>query len=149
MWTRYNAAMEAMRVHAGDILLTAIDCPQCGERGSLGAHGRLFEERGTLPDGDDLVYRCVNCGCGIATRRRRGRLGIRARLIDPDVWGRMEYCWGRENPLPETDAPPVLDPAALLREFLAAGVTGDHLVHLVAEAAELPTRDVRALLDAV
>ena len=129
--------------------MTAINCPHCGERGSLGAHGRLFEERGALPDGGDPVYRCVNCGCGIATKRRRGRPGMRARLIDPDVWGRMEYSWGRENPLPETEAAPVLDPESLLREFKAAGVTGDHLVHLVAEAAELPAGEVRALLDAV
>lgn len=129
--------------------MTAINCPQCGERGSLGAHGRLFESRGTLPDTDDEVYRCVNCGCGVATRRRRGRLGTRARMIDPDVWGRMEYRWGRENPLPETEAAPILDPTALLREFIAAGVTGEHLVHLVAEAVELPAADVRQLLDAV
>jgi hypothetical protein len=129
--------------------VSAISCPQCNERGSLGAHGRLFEERGTMPDGGDEVFRCVNCGCGVAIRRRRGRLGTRARMVDPDEWGRMEYCWGRENPLPETEAAPVVDPTAILREFIAAGLSGEHLVHLVAEAAELPAGDVRALLDAV
>jgi hypothetical protein len=92
------------------------------------------------------VYRCINCGCGLALRPRRIARGARIELIDPDVWGRMEYKWGRENPLPATEVPPTPSPEELVRQLRATTADTDHLVHLVAEAAEVSESQVRRIL---
>ena len=66
--------------------------------------------------------------------------------IDPDVWGRMEYKWGRENPLPATEVPATPSAEELVRQLRATSVNTDHLVHLVAEAAEVSESSVRRIL---
>lgn len=126
--------------------MSRLTCPGCGESGEFGARARGFESRGTIEDADHPVCRCINCGCGVVVRKRPLGLGIRIEQIDPDVWGRMEYKWGRENPLPATEVPAIPSPEELVRQL--RGTTGDpdHLVHLVAEAAEVSESQVRLLL---
>jgi hypothetical protein len=123
-----------------------LTCPVCGESGEVGHRQRGFEPRGTWADTDDPVYRCINCGCGLAVRPRRVVRGARVEQIDPDVWGRMEYKWGRENPLPATEVPPTPSAEELVRQLRATTPDTDHLVHLVAEAAEVSESQVRRIL---
>src|SRR3954451_24090007 len=82
--------------------VSRLTCPACGESGEVGERHRGFEPRGSWGDTDHPVCRCINCGCGIALRPRPFGWGTRVEQVDPDVWGRMEYQWGRENPLPAT-----------------------------------------------
>lgn len=112
----------------------------------MGNRQRGFEPRGTRREGDDPVYRCLNCGAGVALVRRRIGWGMRVEQIDPDVWGRMEYQWGRANPLPATEIPPIPSPEELVRQLRPTTPDTDHLVHLVAEAAEVSESQVRRIL---
>lgn len=123
-----------------------ITCPACGESGQVGQHERGFESRGTWAATEDPVYRCINCGCGVAVRAKRIARGKRVERIDPDVWGRMEYTWGRENPLPATEVPATPSAAELVRQLRGSAADTDHLVHLVAEAAEVSESSVRRIL---
>ena len=95
---------------------------------------------------DHPVCRCINCGSGVALRSRPLGFGVRVEQIDPDVWGRMEYQWGRENPLPATEVPPTPSAEELVDQLRGTTVNTDHLVHLVAEAAEVPESHVRRML---
>jgi hypothetical protein len=108
---------------------------------------RWFEPRGTWEDSEHPVFRCINCGNGIIVRRRRVIPGARVELIDLDVWGRMEYRWGRENPLPATEVPPTPSPDELVEQLRSVAGSGDHLVFLVAEAAEISEDEARRLLE--
>ena len=112
----------------------------------MGHHERGFESRGTWGDSDDPAYRCINCGSGVAVRPNRLLRGTRVERIDPDVWGRMEYAWGRANPLPATDVPATPSPEELVRQLRGTTADTDHLVHLVAEAAEVSESSVRRIL---
>jgi hypothetical protein len=123
-----------------------ITCPACGESGQVGQHERGFESRGTWGASDDPAYRCINCGSGVAVRPNRLLRGTRVERIDPDVWGRMEYAWGRANPLPATDVPATPSPEELVRQLRGTTADTDHLVHLVAEAAEVSESSVRRIL---
>jgi hypothetical protein len=111
----------------------------------VGHRQRGFEPRGTWGHTDNPVYRCINCGCGVAVCRRRLGLGVRVEQIDPDVWGRMEYKWGRENPLPATDVPATPSAEELIRQ-LRGSHPDDFLIHLVAEAAEVRESEVRRII---
>jgi hypothetical protein len=125
--------------------VSRLTCPGCRESGEIGHRERGFELRGGQTESDEPVYRCLNCGCGIAIRRRIvGR--PRVEQIDPDVWGRMEYQWGRENPLPATEVPPTPSAEELVRQLRGTTPDTDHLVHLVAEAAEVSESQVRRIL---
>jgi hypothetical protein len=123
-------------------------CPSCGESGEIGRRQRGFEPRGSWEDTDHPVLRCINCGCGLVIRPRRLARGARVEQIDLDVWGRMEYTWGRENPLPATEVPAMPSAAELVRQFQETHgpAPADHLVHLIAEAAEVSDSEVRRLL---
>jgi hypothetical protein len=112
----------------------------------VGHRQRGFEPRGNRAGTDDPVYRCINCGSGLAVRSRRIAPGVRVEQIDPDVWGRMEYTWGRENPLPATEVPATPSAEELVRQLRGTTADTDHLVHLVAEAAEVSESQVRRIL---
>jgi hypothetical protein len=112
----------------------------------VGHRQRGFEPRGTLDDSESPVYRCINCGCGVVIRARRLVGRVRVDQIDGDVWGRMEYQWGRENPLPATEVPPTPSAEELVRLLRASTPDTDHLVSLVAEAAEVSESQVRRML---
>jgi hypothetical protein len=112
----------------------------------VGHRERGFESRGGPDRSESPVYRCINCGCGIVIRERRLLGRPRVEQIDPDVWGRMEYQWGRENPLPATEVPPTPSAEELVRLLRATTPDTDHLVHLVAEAAEVSESQVRRIL---
>jgi hypothetical protein len=114
----------------------------------VGARLTWFEPRGTWEDSEHPVFRCINCGNGIVVRQRRLIRGARVELIDLDVWGRMEYRWGRENPLPATEVPATPSADQLVEQLRADAVSGEHLVHLVAEAAEITEAEARKLLEA-
>jgi hypothetical protein len=60
----------------------------------------------------------------------------------------MEYRWGRENPLPATEVPATPTGPELVEQLRSVAEGGDHLVHLIAEAAEITEAEARALLDA-
>jgi hypothetical protein len=125
--------------------VSRLTCPSCRESGEVGHHERGFEGRGVQPDSDSPVYRCLNCGSGVVLRRRL--VGPpRVEQIDADVWGRMEYKWGRENPLPATEVPPTPSAEELVRQLRGTTPDTDHLVHLVAEAAEVSESQVRRIL---
>jgi hypothetical protein len=126
--------------------MSSLRCPACGESGQVGNRQRGFEPRGNREDSDDPVYRCINCGGGVALCRRKIGWGVRVEQVDPDVWGRMEYQWGRENPLPATEVPPIPSPEELIRRLRPTTPDEDHLVHLVAEAAEVSESQVRRIL---
>lgn len=126
--------------------MSRLTCPVCGESGEFGARQRGFEPRGTWHDTDDPVCRCINCGSGVALRSRPFGWGVRVEQIDPDVWGRMEYQWGRENPLPATEVPPTPSAEELVRQLRGTTADTEHLVHLVAEAAEVSESQVRQIL---
>ena len=64
-----------------------LTCPVCRESGEIGNRSRGFEPRGTLPDSATPVYRCINCGCGVAVTQLRG-------------WYAKRFAWGR-RPLAE------------------------------------------------
>jgi hypothetical protein len=121
-------------------------CPVCGESGQVGQRQRGFEPRGTWAESHNPVYRCINCGCGVAVCRRRVGWGVKVEQIDPDLWGRMEYKWGRENPLPATEVPPAPSAEELVSQLRGTTPDTDHLVHLVAEAAEVSESQVRRIL---
>jgi hypothetical protein len=112
----------------------------------VGHRQRGFEPRGTLDDSESPVYRCINCGCGVVIRARRLIGRVRVDQIDGDVWGRMEYQWGRENPLPATEVPPTPSAEELVQLLRASTPDTDHLVSLVAEAAEVSESQVRRML---
>jgi len=135
-----------MTVVWSDRTVSRLTCPACRESGEVGNRERGFEPRGMLADTDSPVYRCINCGCGIAIRRRPLVRRPRVDQIDPDVWGRMEYQWGRENPLPATEVPPTPSPEELVRQLRSTTVDTNHLIHLVAEAAEVSESQVRRIL---
>lgn len=126
--------------------MSRLTCPACGESGTVGHRERGFEPRGTWAETDSPVFRCINCGCGIAIRRRPLGIGVRVDQIDADAWGRMEYKWGRENPLPATEAPATQSAEELVRQLRGTTPNTDHLVHLVAEAAEVSESQVRRIL---
>ena len=126
--------------------MSRLTCPGCRESGEVGHRERGFESRGGLDDSESPVYRCINCGCGIVIRERRLLGRTRVEQVDPDVWGRMEYQWGRENPLPATEVPPTPSAEELVRQLRATTPDTDHLVHLVAEAAEVSESHVRRIL---
>ena len=105
-----------------------------------------FEPRGTWEGTDDPVYRCINCGCGLTVRTRRVLRKPKVEQVDPDLWGRLEYKWGRENPLPATEVPATPTVEELVEQLRGTTQNHDHLVHLVAEAAEVPESAVRRLL---
>jgi hypothetical protein len=126
--------------------VSRLTCPGCRESGEVGHRERGFESRGGLSDSESPVYRCINCGCGVVIRQRRLLGRTRVEQIDPDVWGRMEYQWGRENPLPATEVPPTPSAEELVRQLRATTPDTDHLVHLVAEAAEVSESQVRRIL---
>lgn len=117
----------------------------------MGARLRWFEPRGTWADSDHPVFRCINCGAGIIVRARRV-VRARVELIDLDEWGRMEYRWGRENPLPATEVPATPSAGELVEQMRAASGAGagggEHLVHLIAEAAEISEDEARRMLEA-
>jgi hypothetical protein len=127
--------------------VSSVTCPSCRQPGDVGARMRWFEPRGTWEDSEHPVFRCINCGNGIIVRRRRVIPGARVELIDLDVWGRMEYRWGRENPLPATEVPPTPSPDELVDQLRSVAGSGDHLVYLVAEAAEISEDEARRLLE--
>ena len=112
----------------------------------MGHRQRGFEPRGSWGDTDNAAYRCINCGSGVALRRRKVGWGVKVEQIDPDVWGRMEYKWGRENPLPATEVPATPSAEELVRQLRPTTPDTDHLVHLVAEAAEVSESQVRRIL---
>ena len=126
--------------------MSSLKCPACGETGHVGHRQRGFEPRGMRGDTANPVYRCINCGAGVAVCRRRVGWGVKVEQIEPDAWGRMEYKWGRENPLPATEVPPTPSPEELVRQLRATTADTDHLVHLVAEAAEVSESQVRRIL---
>jgi hypothetical protein len=127
--------------------VSSLRCPGCGECGHLhDRRQRGFEPRGTFPDSEDAVYRCINCGCGLIVKERRLLPKPKVEQIDLDLWGRMEYQWGRENPLPATEVPATPTVEELVRELRGSTHDLDHLVHLVAEAAEVPVSSVWELL---
>lgn len=126
--------------------MSRLTCPACRESGEVGHRQRGFEPRGTLAESESPVYRCINCGCGIVIRARRLIGRPRVEQLDLDVWGRMEYQWGRENPLPATEVPPTPSAEELVRLLRATTPDTDHLVHLVAEAAEVSESQVRRIL---
>jgi hypothetical protein len=126
--------------------VSRLTCPACGESGEVGHRQRGFEPRGNRAGTDDPVYRCINCGSGLAVRSRRIVPGVWVEQIDPDVWGRMEYTWGRENPLPATEVPATPSAEELVRQLRGTTADTDHLVHLVAEAAEVSESQVRRIL---
>src|SRR4051794_583918 len=126
--------------------MSSLRCPACGESGQVGNRQRGFEPRGNREDSDDPVYRCINCGGGVALCRRKIGWGGRGEQGDPDVWGRMEPQWGRETPLPATEVPPIPSPEELIRRLRPTTPDEDHLVHLVAEAAEVSESQVRRIL---
>lgn len=126
--------------------MSRLTCPGCRESGEVGHRERGFESRGGNADPESPVYRCINCGCGIVIRRRRLIGPPRVEQIDADVWGRMEYQWGRENPLPATEVPPTPSAEELVRLLRGTTPDTDHLVHLVAEAAEVSESQVRRIL---
>jgi hypothetical protein len=126
--------------------VSRLTCPGCRESGEVGHRERGFESRGGSGDSESPVYRCINCGCGIVIRRRRLIGPPRVEQIDADVWGRMEYQWGRENPLPATEVPPTPSAEELVRQLRGTTPDTDHLVHLVAEAAEVSESQVRRIL---
>jgi hypothetical protein len=126
--------------------VSRLTCPACGESGEFGGRERGFESRETLEGSDDPVCRCINCGCGVVVRPRPLGLGVRVEQVDPDVWGRMEYKWGRENPLPATEVPATPSAEELVRLLRGTTANTDHLVHLVAEAAEVSESQVRRIL---
>lgn len=109
---------------------------------------RWFEPRGLWEATEHPVFRCINCGNGIVVRQRRLIPGARVELIDLDVWGRMEYRWGRENPLPATEVPPTPSAHELVAQLRPLAGSGEHLVHLIAEAAEISEAEARGLLEA-
>ncbi|MEA2422891.1 MAG: hypothetical protein QOF55_1990 [Thermoleophilaceae bacterium] len=112
----------------------------------MGNRQRGFEPRGNPEERDNPVYRCINCGCGVEVCSRPFGWGVRVEQIDPDVWGRMEYKWGRENPLPATEVPATPSAEELVRQLRGTTVDTDHLIHLVAEAAEVSESQVRRIL---
>ena len=126
-------------------MTVGLRCPGCDIPGDLGARHSLFGDRGIAEDGLSIV-RCGNCGCGFHVMPRRLLRRVRARLIAPDEWARMEHAWERDNPLPATAAPPLPDPRALAEELAGSGVIGAHTVHQLAEATELSEDEARALL---
>ena len=126
--------------------MSRLTCPGCGESGEFGARERGFEGRGTVEEAEHPVCRCINCGCGVVLRPRPFGWGVRVEQIDPDEWGRMEYKWGRENPLPATEVPPTPSAEELVQSLRGTTANVDHLVHLVAEAAEVSESQVRQLL---
>ena len=126
--------------------MSSLRCPSCDESGNVGDRQRGFEPRGAWGDTHNPVYRCINCGAGVAVCRRKIGWGVKVEQIDPDVWGRMEYKWGRENPLPATEVPATPSPEELVRRLRATTADTDHLVHLVAEAAEVSESQVRRIL---
>jgi hypothetical protein len=126
--------------------VSRLTCPGCRESGEVGHRERGFESRGGIGDSESPVYRCINCGCGVVIRRRRLIGPPRVEQIDADVWGRMEYQWGRENPLPATEVPPTPSAEELVRQLRGTTPDTDHLVHLVAEAAEVSESQVRRIL---
>jgi hypothetical protein len=128
--------------------MSRLTCPACSESGEIGQRQRGFEPRGALAGGESPVYRCINCGCGVSVSPRPFGLGVRVEQVDPDVWGRMEYSWGRENPLPATEVPATPSAEELVRQLRGSTVNTDHLVSLVAEAAEVSESSVRQLLAA-
>src|SRR4051794_28315375 len=117
--------------------MSRLTCPSCGESGEFGARERGFESRGTIEDAEHPVCRCINCGSGVVVRKRPFGLGVRVEQIDPDEWGRMEYKWGRENPLPATEVPPIPSPEDISRHLRGTTGVPDPLGHFVAEAAEV------------
>lgn len=126
--------------------MSRLTCPGCRESGEVGHRERGFESRGGLDDSESPVYRCINCGCGIVIRQRRLLGRARVEQVDPDVWGRMEYQWGRENPLPATEVPATPSAEELVRLLRATTPDTNHLVSLVAEAAEVSESHVRRIL---
>jgi hypothetical protein len=135
--------------HSGAGLSRALTCPACRERGAIGGHGGLFEVRGQTEDQQQIV-RCAACLSGIVIRERRALSRRGGRLIDPELWTRMELAWDREKPLPFTAATAAVDdPAALVRDLHRSGTSRETLEHLVAEALSMQPDEARELIAGV
>jgi hypothetical protein len=72
--------------------MATVRCPNCGVKGELRGPAEAFEPRGHLPD-ERPVRRCRNCGAGVVLRDRLIRPGVKAELVDPAVWRRLEDRW--------------------------------------------------------
>jgi hypothetical protein len=130
-------------------MTSGLRCPGCDVVADSDARVSIFADRGWAEDGRP-VLRCGNCGCGFVLRsgglvRKR----MRGQLIEPDLWSRMEQIWERNNPLPATAAPAIPDASELARQLAATEAPTPHLVHQLAEAAELSEEEaLRLLIDA-
>lgn len=124
------------------------ECPSCGEAADAHPDGS-FEERGTLEGSDREVLRCRHCGAGMTVRHARLTGRRRLELIDPAAWGRMEDDWYRQHPISEVSVPEAerLEPRELAGRLREAGVEGEPLLFLVAEAAWISEDEARRLID--
>jgi hypothetical protein len=120
-------------------------CPGCDVGDDAGGVS-MFSDRGWDEHGSAVV-RCGNCGCGfVLVARGLLRRRSRGQLIEPDAWARMEQIWERTHPLPSTAAPPMPDPHELAEALIMAGLSGEHVVHQLAEAADLSEAEASRLL---
>src|SRR4051794_30337641 len=81
-----------------------ISCPNCGSKGDS-ADETMFETRGIWQGSP--VRKCLSCGAGMTVKP--GIRGVKARIVDPALWVRMETSFEREfgsSGQPVTAAPP-------------------------------------------
>lgn len=69
-------------------------CPNCGNKGEVAIDGlAAFDVRGQL-DGK-AVWKCNSCGCGLFLGLFSGGLFGTPKIIQTDMWRRMQDEWNR------------------------------------------------------
>ena len=66
-----------------------IRCPSCNNEGRTELGSDAFQVRGTWPG--KPVRKCLRCGAGITISPPK-----HVKLIEPELWGRMQESWARE-----------------------------------------------------
>src|SRR4051812_31576861 len=69
-------------------------CPACGASGEVRGTEEAFEVRGQWPEGHWPVRKCRACGAGIIVKPGIGR--ARGKLIEPELWAKMEAHFEQE-----------------------------------------------------
>lgn len=81
-------------IRENEVTMPTIACPSCGASGSTTIDSTSFEIRGQWRG--KSVRRCRACGAGMTVHL--GFRGVKAKLLDEELWARMQVEWHANGP---------------------------------------------------
>jgi hypothetical protein len=114
----------------------AWDCPACGE-----PRDRL-EPFGLMDGTGEPLLRCSGCLAGMSIQTPGFPRRAKLELVDPELWSAIERARDAEISAEEET---LIDPGAMITSLRKGGLSGEPLVHVVAEALNIPAEEAEQL----